>query len=62
MSLVARDDDALGYLLAAEERAPQLVRHNASVRETVKTMHRRSPASGRSSSLMGLVERCRAIA
>lgn len=62
MSLVARDDDALDYLLAAEERAPQLVRHNASVRETVKTMHRRSPAAGRSSSLMGLVERCRAIA
>lgn len=62
MSLVARDDDALDYLLAAEQRAPQLVRHNASVRETVKTMHRRSPASGRSSSLMGLVERCRAIA
>lgn len=62
LSLVARDDEALSNLLTAEREAPQLVRHNPGVRETVKAMHRRAPATaGRSSALLGLAERCRAV-
>jgi transcriptional regulator with XRE-family HTH domain len=63
MSLVARDDEALSTLLDAEQVAPQLVRHSPVVRETVKTLYRRNPASkqGRSSLLAGLAERVRAI-
>ena len=62
LSLTARDDEALSNLLSAEQEAPQLVRHNPGVRETVRTMHRRAPASGgRSSALLGLAERCRAV-
>ena len=62
LSLTARDDEALSNLLSAEREAPQLVRHNPGVRETVRTMQRRAPASGgRSSALLGLAERCRAV-
>lgn len=62
LSLVARDDEALSQLLQAEEQAPELVRHSATVRESVRAMHRRAPASaGKSSSLLGLAERCRAV-
>ena len=62
LSMVARDEDALSNLLSAEREAPQLVRHNPGVRETVKAMHRRAPATaGRSSALFGLAERCRAV-
>ena len=63
LSHLARDDKALDLLLAAEREAPALVRHSASVRETVKTMQRRAPVSGgrRSSELFGLAQRCRAL-
>ena len=63
MSLLARDDDALATLLHAEQVAPQLVRHNPAVRETVKTLYRRSPVTGgrASSRLLGLAERVRAV-
>jgi transcriptional regulator with XRE-family HTH domain len=63
LSLVARDDEALDHLLTAERAAPTLVRHNPIVRETVKAMHRRAPVTGgnRSSALLGLAERCRAV-
>jgi transcriptional regulator with XRE-family HTH domain len=62
LHLTARDDDALTMLLAAEREAPSLVRHNPAVRETVKTMARRAPAtSGRSSALLSLAVRCRAV-
>lgn len=61
-SYQARDDDALTYLLDAEQSAPQLVRHSAVVREVVKGMIRRARASmTRESPLGGLAERCRAI-
>jgi hypothetical protein len=62
-SLMGRDDDALQVLLGAERTAPQLSRHSATVRETVKTMHRRAPVTGhsRSSPLLALAERCRAV-
>jgi hypothetical protein len=57
----ARDDEALGILLSAEREAPQLLRHNPMVREIVRTMHRRAPGGGRSSALLALAERCRAV-
>lgn len=62
-SYLANDDAAISVLLDAEQEAPQLVRHNPAVRETVRDIHRRSPVSqgGRSSDLMALAERCRAI-
>lgn len=61
-SLVARDDEALQLLLSAEHIAPQLVRHSTVVRETVRSLHRRSPANGTGASLLfGLAERCRAV-
>lgn len=42
--------------------APQLVRHSVAVRETVRTLHRRAPATAtKGSVLRGLAERCRAI-
>jgi transcriptional regulator with XRE-family HTH domain len=64
LSLIARDDDALASFLDAEQLAPQLVRHSPTVREAVKHMYRRAPATARSrtSPLAGLAERCRAVA
>lgn len=63
LSYVAEDDAAIELLLTAERQAPHLVRHNPSVRETVKAIHRRSPVTSgrRSSPVLGLAERCRAI-
>ena len=63
LSHLARDTEALGLLLTAEREAPGLVRHNTSVREAVKTMYRRTPVTGgsRSSDLLALAKRCRAI-
>lgn len=63
LSFLARDDDAVSLLLDAERTAPALVRHSAVVRETVKTLHRRAPvtAGARSSRLLGLAQRCRAV-
>jgi hypothetical protein len=61
-SYVARDDDALAQLLDAEQVAPQIVRHSASVRDTVKSLHRRAPTTAtRRPALYGLATRCRAI-
>jgi len=57
----ARTDEALVELLTAEQAAPQIVRHSASVRETVKSLHRRGHATGTNRALLGLAERCRAI-
>ncbi|MGH3447522.1 MAG: hypothetical protein ACRDP4_07850 [Nocardioidaceae bacterium] len=61
---VAQDDDAITTLLRAERHAPQLVHHSPSVRETVHSIHRRTPVSngGRASEFMRLAEQCRAIA
>jgi hypothetical protein len=62
LSLSAQDDEALSALLEAEQDAPQLVRHNPLVREMVRAMHRRAPVTvGRSSPLLALAERCRAV-
>jgi len=63
LSLVAKDDDALHTLLMAERTSPGIVRHSAVVREVVRSMYRRAPASAgtRSSPLLALAERCRAV-
>jgi transcriptional regulator with XRE-family HTH domain len=62
-SRLARDDEALDVLLTAEAHAPQMVRHSTLVRETVRSMQRRAPVTGRSKSspLLALAERCRAV-
>jgi hypothetical protein len=62
-ALLAHDDQALDHLMSAEASAPQIVRHSPVVRETVKALYRRSPVTGgsRSSRLLGLAERCRAV-
>jgi transcriptional regulator with XRE-family HTH domain len=62
-SYSAQDEQAITALLAAEQMAPQLVHHNPAVREVVRHIYRRSPVShgGRSSEVIALAERCRAI-
>ena len=61
-SYLARDDEALAQLLDAEAAAPQIVRHSAAVRDTVKSLHRRARHNTATTSpLLGLAERCRAI-
>lgn len=63
LSLLAKDDEALEQLLAAERDVPQLVRRSPVVRETVRSMHRRAaPTARRSSALLGLARRSRAVA
>lgn len=58
---LARDAEALDLLLRAEQEGPTLVRHSPAVRETVRSLHRRSPVTGgRSSELFALALRCRA--
>jgi hypothetical protein len=59
LGLAAQDADATDLLLDAERIAAPLVRHNPVVRETVKSMYRRSGAANRT--LGGLAERCRAL-
>lgn len=60
-SWTARDDEALSALLSAEQSSPQIVRHSAVVRETVKALHRRGHSHGTNATLLGLAERCRAL-
>ncbi|GAA1586092.1 helix-turn-helix transcriptional regulator [Kribbella karoonensis] len=61
-SYAAQDDEAITELLTAEEKSPQLVRHNPAVREIVRDIHRRTPSTGgRSSEILALAERCRAV-
>lgn len=59
-SYVARDDEALARLLDAEQKSPQIVRHSATARETVKAMQRRSRAAA-TSPLHQLAARCRVL-
>jgi hypothetical protein len=63
LSLVAKDDDALQTLLTAEQKSPGIVRHSTVVREVVRSMYRRAPATAgkKSSPLLALAERCRAV-
>ncbi|RSM40774.1 XRE family transcriptional regulator [Amycolatopsis balhimycina DSM 5908] len=62
LSLLAKDGDALQVLLDAEQKSPSIVRHNTMVREVVRSMYRRAPATaGKSSALLALAERCGAV-
>ncbi len=63
LSLVAKDDEALSALLTAEQKAPGIVRHSTAVREVVRSMYRRAPATAgkKSSLLLALAERCGAV-
>ena len=63
LSLVAKDEEALQTLLTAEQKSPTIVRHNTVVREVVRSMYRRAPASAgkKSSLLLALAERCGAV-
>ncbi|ANY05316.1 helix-turn-helix domain-containing protein [Pseudonocardia sp. HH130630-07] len=63
LAALTRDDDAVSLFLEAEQAAPALVRHSAVVRATARTLYRRAPvtAGSRSSRLLGLAQRCRAI-
>jgi transcriptional regulator with XRE-family HTH domain len=63
LSLVAKDDDALQTLLTAEQKSPGIVRHSVVVREVVRSMYRRAQATAgkKSSPLLALAERCRAV-
>ncbi|MFK0244424.1 helix-turn-helix domain-containing protein [Amycolatopsis azurea] len=63
LSLVAKDDEALSALLTAEQKAPGIVRHSTAVREVVRSMYRRAPATTgkKSSPLLTLAERCGAV-
>jgi hypothetical protein len=62
LSLLAKDDNALQVLLRAEQKSPTIVRHNTMVREVVRSMYRRAPATaGKSSALLALAERCGAV-
>ncbi|OKA06122.1 transcriptional regulator [Amycolatopsis regifaucium] len=63
LSLVAKDDEALSALLTAEQKAPGIVRHSTAVREVVRSMYRRAPATAgkKSSPLLALAERCGAV-
>jgi hypothetical protein len=56
-------DDALQALLQAEQKSPTIVRHNTMMREVVRSMYRRAPASAgrKSSALLALAERCGAV-
>jgi transcriptional regulator with XRE-family HTH domain len=61
-SYAGQDDNAVSSLLTAERKSPQLIHHNPVVREIVRTIHRRTPASNqRHSPIRALAERCRAI-
>lgn len=58
---LSRDEAAVDLLLLAEQDGPTLVRHSPVVRETVRSLVRRAPASsGRSSPLFALALRSRA--
>jgi hypothetical protein len=63
LSLLAKDEEALHTLLTAERTSPGIVRHSAVVREVLRSMYRRAPASAgrKSSPLLALAERCRAV-
>jgi transcriptional regulator with XRE-family HTH domain len=63
LSFGAKDEEALQVLLTAEQKAPMIMRHSTAVREVARWMYRRAPATGgmKSSLLLALAERCRAV-
>jgi hypothetical protein len=63
LSLAGRGDDAFAELRKAERTAPQLVRNNPRVRDTLRDLIKRSPVTsgGRSSEVFVMAQRCRAV-
>ncbi|NGN68570.1 helix-turn-helix transcriptional regulator [Streptomyces sp. A7024] len=63
LSFVGRGDDAFQELRKADRTAPQLVRNNPKVRETLRDLVRQSPvtAGGRSSDVFKMAQQCRAV-
>lgn len=63
LSLAGRGDDAFTELARAERTAPQLVRNNPRVRETLRDLIKHAPVSGgaRSSELFIMAQRCKAV-
>ncbi|GAA3081724.1 hypothetical protein ACFQ0X_31105 [Streptomyces rectiviolaceus] len=63
LSLAGRGDEAFTELRTAERTAPQLVRNNPRVRETLRDLIKQSPVSGgsRSSEVFVMAQRCRAV-
>lgn len=63
MSYLGQDDAAIDMLLSTETTAPQLVRHSPAAREVVRAVHRRTRATSgtKSSRVLALAERCRAV-
>ena len=59
-----RSHQALTAFLDAERVSTSMTRHSPLVREAVKARYRRAPVSGgaKSSPLLALAERCRAVA
>ncbi|MER7955175.1 helix-turn-helix transcriptional regulator [Streptomyces sp. NPDC096030] len=63
LSLSGQGDDAFAELRKAEGTAPQLVRNNPRVRETLRDLTKQSPvtAGSRSSEVFVMAQRCRAV-
>ncbi|WP_329453452.1 helix-turn-helix domain-containing protein (plasmid) [Streptomyces sp. NBC_01724] len=63
LSLAGHTDEAFTQLRTAERTSPQLVRNNASVRETLRDLTRHSPvtAGSRSSDVFAMAQRCKAV-
>ncbi|MGW7272293.1 helix-turn-helix domain-containing protein [Streptomyces sp. NPDC054864] len=63
LSLAGHGDEAFTELRTAERTAPQLVRNNPRVRETLRDLIKQAPVSGgsRSSEVFVMAQRCRAV-
>jgi len=63
LSLAGHGDQAFTALRTAERTAPQLVRNNPRVRETLRDLIKQSPVSrgSRSSEVFVMAQRCRAV-
>ncbi|WP_329457140.1 helix-turn-helix domain-containing protein [Streptomyces sp. NBC_01497] len=63
LSLAGQGDSAFAELRTAEHVSPQLVRNNPRVRDTLRDLIKRSPATGgaRSSEVFMMAQRCRAV-
>jgi len=63
LSLAGHGDEAFTELRRAESSAPQLVRNNPRVRETLRDLVKQSPVSAgtRSSEVFVMAQRCRAV-
>lgn len=63
LSLAGQGDEAFAQLRTAERTAPQLVRNNPRVRDTLRTLIKQAPVTSgsRSSEVFIMAQRCRAV-